>query len=89
MMFQRPPKPDVFEVLMAARTRVFIRCAPGEYLMVSALRHDISLIRFCDSTSEPLRIEYVGATADQLQLFDGKAWNLSALLKWLKSREEE
>lgn len=81
----RPQKPDVFELVMLARTRVFVRCAPGEYVIVSALRQGICLLHFDDGQAEPLRIEYI---YEQLQLFNGKAWDLPALIQWLNSLEE-
>lgn len=80
--------PDVFELMMLARTRVFVRCAPGEYVIVSALRQGICLLHFCDGEAEANRIEYLYQTADDLKIFDGKAWDLPALVKWLKSLEE-
>lgn len=84
--FWRPQKPDVFEVMMLARRRVFVRCNDDEYLVVSALlKNTISLTRFCMGDPEPLSITY----HDQpVGLFDGKAWDLPALIKWLNSLEE-
>lgn len=70
---------------MLARTRVFVRCAPGEYVIVSALRQGICLLHFEDGAAEASHIEYV---YQELNLFDGKAWDLPALVKWLKSLEE-
>lgn len=82
----RRRQPDVFELVMLARTRVFVRCVPGEYLIVSALRQGICLVHFCDREAEPVRIDYID---DQpVGLFDGKAWDLTALINWLKSLEE-
>jgi hypothetical protein len=86
--FGRPQKPDVFEVLMLARRRVFVRCSDDEYLIVSALIRNVSLMRFCFDQAEPLSITYHEQTAEQLQLFDGKAWDLPALINWLNSLEE-
>jgi len=82
--FSRAQKPDVFEVLMFARTRVFVRCAPGRYVIVSALRQHISLLTFCDGNAEPVSIRYID---EQPGLFDGKAWNLPALVLWLDTLE--
>jgi hypothetical protein len=85
----RRRQPDVFELMMLARTRVFVRCAPGEYVIVSALRQQICLLHFCYGQAEAGRIEYVELEEQQLlELFDGKAWDLPALVKWLKSLEE-
>jgi len=83
--FWRPQKPDVFEVMMLARRRVFVRCNEDEYLIVSALLHSISLMRFCMGDEQPLSITY----HDQpVGLFDGKAWDLPALIQWLNSLED-
>jgi hypothetical protein len=78
-------QPDVFELMLLARTRVFVRCAPGEYVIVSALRQGVCLLHFDDGQAEAVRIEYM---YQELNLFDGKAWDLPALVKWLKSLEE-
>lgn len=81
----RRPQPDGFELMMLARTRVFMRCTPGEYVIVSALRQGLCLLHFDDGQAEAVRIEYV---YQELNLFDGKAWDLPALVKWLKSLED-
>lgn len=88
MTFWRRQKPDVFEVMMLARRRVFVRCNDDEYLVVSALTHSLCLARFCMGDPEPLSITYREQTAEQLNLFDGKAWDLPALINWLNSLEE-
>lgn len=83
----RRRQPDVFELMMLARTRVFVRYAPGEYVMVSALRQHISLIYFCYGQSDATRFEDVWLDEQELlKLFDGKAWDLPALVNWLRSR---
>jgi len=81
----RRRQPDVFEMLIFSRTRVFVRSAPGEYIIVSALQHGIGLLHFCDGAAEANRIEYVDP---DVVLFDG-AWDLPALVKWLKSLEDK
>lgn len=81
MTFRRQ-KPDVFEVLMLARRRVFVKCSEDEYLIVSALIHNLSVMRFRIGEAEPLSICYYDP---QPALFDGKAWDLPALIKWLDS----
>jgi hypothetical protein len=87
-MMQYRHEPDVFELMILARTRVFVSCGEDRYIVVSALARCLCLIHFCNGSSEPLRFEYLDQTAQQLQLFDGKAWDLPALANWLKSREE-
>lgn len=88
MTFWRPQKPDVFEVMMLARRRVFVRCNDDEYLVVSALIHSICTMRFSMGDPEPLSITYHEQTAEQLQLFDCKAWDLPRLIQWLNNLED-
>lgn len=86
MTFRRRPGPDVFELMIFARTRVFVRVDDHQYQVVTALEHHLSILTFCVGNFEPVSIRYID---DQpVGLFDGKAWDLPALIKWLNSLEE-
>lgn len=85
MTFQRPPRPDIFEMLLMARQRVFVRCGEDDYLIVSALRNSTCLMRFCKGEREVQEIRYFDQSAEQLGLFNGSAWDLAKLTTWLES----
>lgn len=78
----RRHKPDVFEMMIFARTRVFVRIAPDEYLVVSALQMGIGVLHWCKGDPEPQSVRYY---FQPLNLFDGSAWDLEALNTWLKA----
>lgn len=84
-MHHRPQKPDVFELMIFARTRVFVRIDDQQYWVVSALQHHLSVLTFCIGSLEPVSVRYID---DVDGLFDGKAWNLPALVTWLDNLEE-
>lgn len=78
----RRQKPDVFEMMIFARTRVFVRIVQGEYLVVTAITHGLSVMRWCKGDAEPASILYY----DQgFGLFDGNAWDVEALNAWVKA----
>lgn len=82
MNYHRKPRPDVFEVLTFARSHVFVRLNSREYLVVSALEHGTSITRWQKGAADASGTRY-SARAEDLGLFDGSAWNLPALVKWL------
>ncbi len=83
MFYQRPPKPDVFEVMLFAKQHVFVRVQDGEYLIISNLRQDVSVSRWCRGDNEPATIQYTGEDARALGLFDGDAWDIQKLARWV------
>lgn len=82
MLFYRRQKPDVFEMMVFARTRVFVRVAQGEYLVVSAIPAGIGVLHWCKGDAEPDSIHYY---EPQPGLFDGSAWDLEALNAWINA----
>lgn len=83
-MHYRRPKPDPFEVMLYAQKIIFVRVNEVEYVTISALAHSMSITRWCKGDSEFTSINYTEFSAQQLGLFDGTAWNLAALVLWLK-----
>lgn len=81
-MYYRRQKPDVFEMMVFARTRVFVRVAQGEYIVVSAIASGFGLLHWCKGDAEPQSVRYYDP---QPGLFDGDAWDLEALNAWLKA----
>lgn len=80
---RRPPKPDVFELMVHARRRVFVRVSDDEYLVIIALQRTVSVLRWCKGDPEPINVETVWQSAAALGLHDGQAWDIQALATWI------
>lgn len=82
MKYQRPPRPDPFEVMIHARRRVFIQANGDEYIVIVALKFCIDVQRW--QGTELCEVVTVWRTPEDLGLFDGQAWNIPALAKWIE-----
>lgn len=82
--FYHRPKLDIFEVMIYARPRVFVRVSDDEYLHLHALKFSLSVMHWCRGYSEPVSITYIYPSAELLGLFDGQGWNIPALANWLE-----
>lgn len=82
MYERRVPKPDPFEIMAYARRRVFVSISSTEYVVVIALKQTVAILR---SVGNKLQgVETVWQTAQSLGLFNGLAWDIAALAKWVK-----
>jgi len=82
MHFQRPPKPDLVEVMAAVRRRVFVQTGVQQYVVIVALKQCVEVQRW--QGTELVDSLTVWCSAAQLGLYDGLAWNVEALATWLK-----
>lgn len=78
------PKPDIVEILIAAKPRIFVSLNENQHAMISALRNTLCVTRFQVGSSEPIAVHYSDCTAQQLDLFDGRGWNVPALAIWIR-----
>lgn len=69
--------------MLHARRRVFVRVSDWEYLVIIALRTNVSILRWCKGDQEPAAVSTVWQPPEQLGLYDGQAWNIEQLATWI------
>lgn len=69
--------------MIQARRRVFVRISGGdEYLVIVALKLCIDVQHW--QGKELCEVQTVWGTPESLGLFDGSAWDIAALAKWIE-----
>ncbi len=72
------------EVLRRARRIVFVQVSEHEFLTITALADAMEVSWWVTGMREPLRSHHIDRSAEALDLFNGRAWNLELLATWVR-----
>jgi hypothetical protein len=72
------------DLLRHARRIIFVQRNEFEFMTITALRESVEVGWWSVGSRSPLRSHRIDKSAQDLGLFDGRAWNLTILAGWIE-----